>query len=83
MAAGPDPIQRCTRPRLEMAALLALFCLLQRPGQAHAHAKGLYPSQSEAETRAQQLGCNGTHRNNGLWMPCSSEAMLHKELREE
>jgi len=83
MAAGPDPIQRCTRPRLEMAALLALFCALQLPGQAHAHAKGMYVNQSEAEQRAKQLGCNGTHRNDGLWMPRSGEAMRHQQLREE
>ncbi|MFM9047995.1 MAG: hypothetical protein ACKOOH_10165, partial [Cyanobium sp.] len=30
-----------------------------------------------------ELGCQGTHQNNGLWMPCSGEAMLHKELRQE
>ncbi|MFO0016781.1 MAG: DUF3721 domain-containing protein, partial [Synechococcaceae cyanobacterium] len=46
-------------------------------------AKGLYKTQAEAEQRAQELGCKGTHQNNGLWMPCSGEAMLHKELRQE
>ena len=39
--------------------------------------------QAEAEQRAKQLGCKGVHQNNGQWMPCSDEAMLHKELREE
>jgi len=29
------------------------------------------------------LGCKGTHQNNGLWMPCAHEAMLHQELRQE
>jgi hypothetical protein len=61
--------------------MLALVLALQLPSQALAHAKGLYKSQAEAERRAQELGCKGTHLNNGLWMPCSGEAMLHKELR--
>jgi hypothetical protein len=69
-------------PRLGDAAL-ALFCALQLPSQALAHAKGLYKTQAEAEKRTRELGCKGTHQNNGLWMPCSGEAMLHQELRQE
>ncbi|MBM5793786.1 MAG: gibberellin regulated-like protein [Cyanobacteria bacterium K_DeepCast_0m_m1_088] len=53
------------------------------PAEAFAHAKGLYKTQAEAEQRAKELGCNGTHLNNGLWMPCGHEAQLHKELRQE
>jgi hypothetical protein len=52
-------------------------------GAVLAHTKGLYNTQAEAQKRAQELGCQGTHQNNGLWMPCSHEGMLHKELREE
>ena len=64
--------------------VVVLLCvLLLLPGPALAHAKGLYKTQAEAEKRAKELGCKGTHQNNGLWMPCSSEAMLHKELRQE
>jgi hypothetical protein len=48
-----------------------------------AHAKGLYKTKAEAEKRAKELGCKGTHQNNGLWMPCGHEAMLHQELRQE
>jgi hypothetical protein len=62
---------------------LALLSVLQLPNQALAHAKGMYKTQAEAEQRAKELGCKGTHQNNGLWMPCSGEAMLHKELRQE
>jgi hypothetical protein len=62
---------------------MALFCTLQLPNQALAHAKGLYKTQVEAEKRAKELGCKGTHQNNGLWMPCGHEAMLHQELRQE
>lgn len=64
-------------------AFLALACALQLPNEALAHAKGMYQTQAEAEKRAKELGCKGTHQNNGLWMPCSGESMLHKELRQE
>ncbi len=62
---------------------MALFCGLLIPSQALAHTKGLYKTQAEAEKRAKELGCKGTHQNNGLWMPCGHEAMLHQELRQE
>jgi len=68
--------------RLGVAAV-ALFFALTQPHQVLAHAKGLYKTQAEAEQRARELGCNGTHQNNGLWMPCSGEAMLHKKLKQE
>ncbi len=67
----------------ELAGLVLLGTALLLPGEALAHAKGLYRTQAEAEARARQLGCTGTHFNNGLWMPCGHEALLHKELREE
>jgi hypothetical protein len=64
-------------------AAVVLFLALAQSHQVLAHAKGLYKTQAEAEQRAKELGCKGTHQNNGLWMPCSGEAMLHKELRQE
>ena len=70
------------RQHLALSAI-ALFCAVQLPGQAMAHTKGLYKTQAEAEKRAKELGCKGTHQNNGLWMPCGHEAMLHQELRQE
>lgn len=63
--------------------LLLLGSVPLLPGEAFAHAKGIYKTQAEAEKRASELGCKGSHQNNGLWMPCGHEAMLHKELREE
>jgi hypothetical protein len=66
-----------------VVAAVALFCVLQLPSPAMAHAKGLYKTKAEAEMRAKELGCKGAHQNNGLWMPCSDEAMLHQELRQE
>jgi hypothetical protein len=60
----------CSRSdqRLALAAG-ALLCALQLPNQVPAHAKGLYQTQAEAEQRAKELGCKGTHQNNGLWFP--------------
>jgi len=75
-------IQRIRKQSLAVGAL-ALLSVLQLPSQGLAHAKGMYKTQAEAEQRAKELGCKGTHQNNGLWMPCSGEAMLHKELRQE
>lgn len=75
------PFSVCNRCVAFSAAVL--FCGALLPCQAMAHAKGLYKTQAEAEKRAKELGCNGTHQNNGLWMPCGHEAMLHQELRKE
>jgi len=69
--------------RCLVLSAVALFCAVLLPSQAMAHAKGLYKTQAEAEKRAKELGCKGTHQNNGLWMPCGHEAMLHQELRQE
>jgi hypothetical protein len=69
--------------RQSAVAATALFAALQLPNPTLAHAKGMYKTQAEAEQRAKELGCKGTHQNNGLWMPCSGESMLHQELRKE
>lgn len=69
--------QRCT------AVTVLLSATLLQPQGSWAHSKGLYATRAEAEKRASQLGCDGVHENNGRWMPCSDEAMLHKELRKE
>lgn len=66
-----------------VVAASAFFTVLQLPNQALAHAKGMYQTQAAAEQRAKELGCKGTHKNNGLWMPCSDESMLHQELRKK
>ena len=62
------------------AVLLSLWLA---PIPALAHAKGLYKTEAEALKRAKQLGCTGTHQNNGLWMPCAHEATLHQHMRRE
>jgi len=60
--------------------LIALL-LAALPLVSHAHPKGLFDNQQQAEQRAKELGCTGTHQNNGKWMPCSNEATLHQHLR--
>ena len=49
---------------------------------ATAHPKGLYSTEQEALERAQQIGCDNVHRNNGRWMPCRDERELHRQLRK-
>lgn len=74
----------CSRSDHRLALLIAvLLCGLLLPSQARAHAKGLYKTRAEAETRAKELGCKGTHQNNGMWTPCANEALLHKHLRQQ
>ena len=70
-------------PRFNLAAVAIGMALLLGPEAGWSHSRGLYATQAEAEQRAKQMGCKGVHQNNGQWMPCSNEAMLHKELREE
>ena len=69
-----------------IAILLVLIIApapLFAPAPLLAHAKGIYKTQAEAEKRALELGCKGSHQNNGLWMPCADESNLHKELRKQ
>lgn len=69
-----------------IAILLVLILApapLFAPAPLLAHAKGIYKTQAEAEKRALELGCKGTHQNNGAWMPCGNESHLHQELRKE
>tara|TARA_Y200000002_G_scaffold234370_1_gene193584 strand:- start:126 stop:344 length:219 start_codon:yes stop_codon:yes gene_type:complete len=61
--------------------VLAMLCLT--PDRVEAHGKGMFATQSEAEARAQELNCKGSHENNGKWMPCQDEADLHRALRRQ
>ena len=61
-------------------SLMALF-LSSSPGLTHG--KGLYATEDEAQQRAEQLGCSGTHQNNNRWMPCANEQELHQQLRKQ
>jgi hypothetical protein len=68
---------------MSMKALVSgvVLAVVAVPVGVRAHPKGLYDSQQQAEQRARELGCEGTHRNSGKWMPCSNEAVLHQHLR--
>jgi len=67
-----------TASRITLIAL----ALAAVPLASHSHPKGLYDTQQQAEQRAKELGCTGTHQNNIKWMPCSNEATLHQHLRQ-
>ena len=65
------------------ALSFSVFALLvsQTPGMAHG--KGLYATEAEAQQRADEIGCNSVHENNGRWMPCADERELHQQLRKQ
>ena len=48
----------------------------------HAHMKGTFSSEQEAENRSLELGCEGIHKNQDKWMPCKNEKELHIYLRK-
>ena len=52
-------------------------------GPGYAHSKGLYDTAAKAQERAEQIGCDTIHRNNGRWMPCRDERQLHQQLRKQ
>ncbi|MCP9806548.1 DUF3721 domain-containing protein [Cyanobium sp. T1B-Tous] len=66
---------------LSSRLILLALAVAAAPLAGHAHPKGLYDNQQQAEQRAKELGCTGTHQNSGKWMPCSDEATLHHHLR--
>ena len=60
---------------------LIVLVLAAMPLASNAHPRGLYDTHQQAEQRAKELGCSGTHQNSGKWMPCRNEATLHQHLR--
>ena len=69
----------------QIVPALAFFAVavLISGGPGHAHGKGLYVTAAEAQERAEQIGCDTIHRNNGRWMPCRDERQLHQQLRKQ
>ena len=65
------------------ALAFVIAAVLISGGRAHAHSKGLYVTAAEAQERAEQIGCDTIHRNNGRWMPCRYERQLHQQLRKQ
>ena len=65
------------------ALAFVIAAVLISGGRAHPHSKGLYVTAAEAQERAEQIGCDTIHRNNGRWMPCRDERQLHQQLRKQ
>ena len=49
---------------------------------SNAHMRGTFLTEEDAENRALELGCEGTHKNQHKWMPCKNEKELHIYLRK-
>ena len=59
-----------------------LFLFINFNLSFHAHMKGTFSSEQEAENRSLELGCKGIHKNQNKWLPCENEKELHKYLRK-
>ena len=62
---------------------IACAVIVLGSGPGLTHSKGLYATETEAWQRAEQIGCNSIHQNNGRWMPCADERELHQQLRKQ
>ena len=60
--------------------LFSLF--LNFNSYSHAHMRGTFLSEEDAEKRSLELGCEGIHKNQDKWMPCKNEKELHIYLRK-
>ena len=65
------------------ALSFGVLALMVNPTPVMAHGKGLYPTETEAQQRAAEIGCTTVHENNGRWMPCTDERELHRQLRKQ
>ena len=62
--------------------IFLFFLSLNFNGYSHAHMRGTFSSEQEAENRSLELGCSGIHKNQSKWLPCENEKELHKYLRK-
>ena len=65
------------------ALSFGILALLVNTTPGMAHSKGMYTTEIEAQQRAAEIGCSSVHENNGLWMPCTDERELHRQLRKQ
>jgi hypothetical protein len=68
-----------------MGRLVTIGALATTPvlaSSAHAHMRGMYATKAEAEKRAAELKCKGTHAMGTMWMPCANERALHDSLQK-
>ena len=49
---------------------------------SHAHMRGKFSTEEEAEKKSLELGCVGIHKNQDKWLPCKNEKELHNFLRD-
>ena len=50
---------------------------------SHAHMRGQFSSQQDAENESLEIGCIGIHKIQDKWLPCKNEKELHKYLRNK
>ena len=62
--------------------ILFFYLFLNLNSFSYAHIKGKFSSEKNAAKKSLELGCIGTHKNNGKWLPCENEKELHKYLRK-
>ena len=68
-------------PRNLKFFIFLFFLYLNFNSYSHAHMRGTFLSEEEAEKRSLELGCKGIHKNKEKWLPCRNEKELHKYLR--
>jgi len=75
------------RPNIRLATNILLvigtFAIaLNFNSYSHAHMRGTFLSEEDAENRSLELGCEGIHKNQDKWMPCKNEKELHIYMRK-
>ena len=63
--------------------IIFLFSLsLNFNSYLHAHMRGKFLSEEDAENRSLELGCEGIHKKYDKFLPCKNEKELHIYLRK-
>ena len=62
--------------------ILTFLLFLNSNFSSHAHMKGIFYTEKNAEKKSLELGCIGIHKNKDKWLPCENEKELHKFLRQ-
>jgi hypothetical protein len=78
----PHPFLQMPKLFRNLSSIAFFCCLTFYCSAAHAHSRGMYRTQAEAEKRAAELKCKGTFKIDDAWMPCSSEHAMHEALQK-
>ena len=62
--------------------IIFFYLFLNFNSFSYAHMKGTFSSENNAAKKSLELGCIGTHKNKGKWLPCENEKELHKYSRK-